>query len=94
MDKSMAVIDDSLKSKIHNIRGFQVMLDSDLAYLYGIEVRVLNQAVRRNLDRFPSDFMFQLSKIEYDSLRSQFATSSWGGTRKLPYTFTEPGVAL
>ena len=94
MDKN---IDVSLKSKIHNIRGFQVMLDSDLAFLYGIEVRLLNQAVRRNIDRFPSDFMFRLTKEEYDSLRSQFVIleTGRGAHRKfMPYAFTEQGVAM
>jgi len=91
MNKS---IDVSLKSKIHNIRGFQVMLDSDLAFLYGVSTKRLNEQVRRNIDRFPEDFMFKLSESEYDILRSQFATSSWGGARKLPYAFTEQGVAM
>lgn len=70
------------------------MLDADLAELYQIETRVLNQAVKRNIKRFPSDFMFQLSKDEWTNLRSQFVTSSWGGTRKLPFAFTEQGVAM
>ena len=61
----------------------------DLAELYGVETRTLNQAVRRNLRRFPEDFMFQLSQKEFDNLKSQIATSSWGGRRKLPYAFTE-----
>ena len=72
----------------------QVMLDFDLAELYQIETRVLNQAVKRNIKRFPSDFMFQLTKEEWDNLKSQFVTSSWGGTRKLPFAFTEQGVAM
>lgn len=70
------------------------MLDSDLALLYGIETRVLKQAVRRNLNRFPEDFMFELTKIEFDNLTSQIVTSSWGGTRKLPFAFTEHGVLM
>ena len=70
------------------------MLDSDLAKLYEVETRVLNQAVKRNMERFPDDFMFQLTKEETENLRSQFVISSWGGTRKLPYAFTEQGVAM
>jgi len=83
------------------------MLDSDLAFLYGVATKVLNQAVKRNIKRFPEDFMFQLSEKEMNSLRShfvtskvslnlksQFVTSSWGGTRKLPMAFTEQGVAM
>ncbi len=70
------------------------MLDSDLAALYEVETRVLNQAVKRNIDRFPSDFMFQLTKEEFNNLISQNVTSSWGGTRKMPYAFTEQGVAM
>jgi hypothetical protein len=68
------------------------MLDRDLADLYGVETRVLTQAVRRNIHRFPEDFMFQLRKEEFDNLKSQIVTSSWGGTRKLPLAFTEHGV--
>ena len=70
------------------------MLDSDLAELYGVETKVLNQAVKRNAGRFPEDFMFQLTAIEFENLKSQFVTSSWGGIRKLPYAFTEQGVAM
>lgn len=70
------------------------MLDKDLAELYQVEVKVLNQAVKRNIKRFPSDFMFQLTKEEWDNLKSQFVTSSWGGTRKLPFAFTEQGLAM
>ena len=69
-------------------------MDRDLAEMYEIETRVLTQAVRRNLKRFPEDFMFQLSEIEFKNLKSQFATSSWGGVRKAPYVFTEQGVAM
>jgi len=72
---------NEIKEKIHTIRGVQVMLDSDLAKLYGVEVRVLNQAVKRNKQRFPDEFMFQLTKEEYESLRSQIVTSSWGGKK-------------
>ncbi|MBZ4671774.1 ORF6N domain-containing protein [Deferribacterales bacterium Es71-Z0220] len=93
MDEEIIQIED-IKTQIHTIRGVQVMLDSDLANLYGVEVRVLNQAVKRNKERFPEDFMFQLTKEEYEALRSQIVISSWGGRRYLPYVFTEQGVAM
>lgn len=83
-----------IQNKIYEIRGLKVMLDQDLADLYQVEVRVLNQAVKRNIKRFPSDFMFQLTTNEWDILKSQFVTSSWGGIRKLPYAFTEQGLAM
>ena len=70
------------------------MLDSDLAELYGVTTSALNQAVRRNIDRFPSDFMFQMTDSEFSNLKSQFVTSSWGGRRKLPLVFTEQGVSM
>jgi len=70
------------------------MLDSDLAELYGVETKVLNQAVKRNAGRFPEDFMFQLTKVELENLKSQIVTSSWGGARKLPFAFTEQGVSM
>jgi len=70
------------------------MLDADLANIYQVETKVMNQAVKRNIDRFPSEFMFQLTKEEYDNLKSQFVTSSWGGRRKLPFAFTEHGVVM
>lgn len=77
------------------IRGQKVLLDSDLAELYGVETKVLLQAVKRNLERFPEDFMFQLDKSEYENLRSQNVTSSlWGGRRYQPFVFTEQGVAM
>jgi len=76
------------------IRDQRVMLDADLAILYGVETKVFVQAVKRNMDRFPADFMFQLTKPEFDDLRSQFVTSSWGGRRYPPYAFTEQGVAM
>jgi len=72
----------------------KVILDKDLAELYGIETGVLNQAVTRNLDRFPEDFMFRVNKEEFTNLKFHFGTSSWGGTRKLPRAFTEHGVAM
>ena len=83
-----------IESLIYEIRGQKVMLDRDLAKLYGVETKVLNQAVKRNLKRFPEDFMFRLTQQEYEILKSQFVTSSWGGTRKLPYVFTEQGLAM
>ncbi len=70
------------------------MLDADLATLYGVETKVLTQAVKRNTGRFPADFMFQLNKKEFDHLRSQIVTSRWGGRRYPPYAFTEQGVAM
>jgi phage regulator Rha-like protein len=79
---------------IYEIRGYKVMLDSDLAALYQVETRRLNEAVKRNLSRFPPEFMFQLTKPEYANLISQNATSSWGGRRKLPFAFTEHGVVM
>jgi hypothetical protein len=83
-----------IQNLIYEIRGQKVMLDSDLATLYQVQTKVLNQAVKRNLKRFPSDFMFQLTKEEFLNLKSQFVTSSWGGVRKMPYVFTEQGVAM
>lgn len=83
-----------IQQKIFEVRGKKVIMDFDLAEMYEVETRVLNQAVRRNIDRFPDDFMFQLTKTEFDNLISQSVTSSWGGTRKLPLAFTEQGVAM
>lgn len=87
-----------IENKIHEIRGQKVMLDFDLAEMYGVETKRLNQAVRRNSERFPQDFMFQLIDEEVKwlmtNLRSQFVTSSWGGTRYAPLVFTEQGVAM
>ncbi len=70
------------------------MIDKDLATLYGVPTKVFNQAVKRNINRFPEDFMFRLTRDEFDNLRSQFVTSSWGGQRYMPYVFTEQGVAM
>jgi hypothetical protein len=83
-----------IKSMIFEVRGYQVMLDADLAGIYQVETRVLNQAVRRNIERFPPEFMFQLTREEYENLISQSVTSSWGGRRKLPFAFTEHGVIM
>src|SRR3990167_1238328 len=76
------------------IRGEKVMLDAHLAILYGVQTKTLVQAIKRNIDRFPTDFMFQLTQHEFQNLRSQSVTSSWGGRRYLPYVFTEQGVAM
>ncbi len=88
------LIPEQVEKKIFFIRGQKVMLDRDLAELYGVETKNLNKAVSRNLDRFPADFMFQLTKEEFENLKFHFGTSSWGGTRKLPRAFTEQGVAM
>ncbi|MFH0947566.1 MAG: ORF6N domain-containing protein [Elusimicrobiota bacterium] len=85
---------DFIEKKIFLIRGLNVMLDKDLAELYEVKTKSLNLAVKRNMDRFPEDFMFQLSKEEFENLRFQFETSRWGGIRYLPYAFTEQGVAM
>ena len=76
------------------IRGQRVMLDRDLAMMYGVPTKRLNEQVRRNKGRFPEDFMFQLTRSEFKNLKSQFATSSWGGVRKMPSAFTEQSVAM
>ncbi|MNK13432.1 ORF6N domain protein [compost metagenome] len=86
--------DDIVVNKIYVIRNQKVMLDSDLAELYGVETKRLNEQVGRNIDRFPEDFMFQLTEAEWNNLKSQIATSSWGGRRKLPNVFTEHGVLM
>lgn len=92
--KPISIADDVLVNKIYMFRDQKVMLDSDLAELYGVETRALNQAVNRNLDRFPEDFMFQLTKNEWVNLKSQFVISSWGGRRREPLVFTEHGVLM
>ena len=86
--------DKTIINKIYIIREKKVMIDRDLAELYGVETKVLNQAVKRNLKRFPDDFMFQLTDEEFRNLRSQIVTSSWGGSRFRPMVFTEQGVAM
>jgi len=85
---------EKIVRNIYLIRNMKVMLDRDLAELYGIETKVLKQAVRRNIKRFPTDFMFELTKEEFKILRSQIVTSSWGGIRYAPMAFTEQGVAM
>ena len=93
--KSTKVIpQDIIQNMIYFIRGEKVMLGQDLALLYGVKTKRLNEQVKRNIKRFPQDFMFQLTKVEYENLRSQFATSSWGGERYEPLVFTEQGVAM
>lgn len=93
---------DAIRSKVYILRGQQVMLDQDLAEIYGYQVKNLNQQVKRNLTRFPEDFMFQLTKEEVELVKSQFVTSrninyfegQEGGRRKLPYAFTEQGIYM
>jgi hypothetical protein len=93
-DLDIMIPDEVVMDKIYLIRGKKVMIDRDLAKLYNVETKVLKQAVRRNLDRFPEDFMFMLSNEEFAILRSQIVTSSWGGSRYVPMAFTEQGVAM
>ncbi len=81
-----------IQSLVYTISNSRVMLDQDLADIYGVETRIVNQQVKRNKDRFPPDFMFRLTKEEYDNLKSQNVSSSWGGRRALPYAFTELGI--
>jgi hypothetical protein len=83
-----------IHERIHEIRGKKVILDKDLAELYGVETKVLKQAVRRNIQRFPEDFMFEVNNDEMSILRSQIVTSRWGGSRYQSYAFTEQGVAM
>ena len=97
MDNLAVINEETLKDKIYSLRGLQVMLDRDLAELYGVETKVFNQAVKRNIERFPNPFMFQLTEDEHSSLRSQIVTlkNQRGQHRKyLPYVFTEQGVAM
>jgi hypothetical protein len=88
------VADEMIVTKIYVLRGQKVMLDEDLAELYQVPTGRLNEQVKRNIARFPADFMFQLTKEEFENLKSQNATSSWGGRRKLPFAFTEHGVLM
>lgn len=94
MSEKLIIPDEIILNKIFYIRDQKVMIDSDLAQLYGVETRRLNEQVARNIDRFPEDFMFRLNDKEFESLISQFATSKHGGRRKLPYVFTEHGVLM
>ncbi len=93
-ENALVIPDEIILSKIYYVRDLKVMIDSDLAELYGVETRRLNEQVKRNLSRFPEDFMFQLTEVEFSNLMSQFATSSWGGRRKPPFVFTEHGVLM
>ncbi|WP_290798985.1 ORF6N domain-containing protein [Flavihumibacter sp. UBA7668] len=88
------VAEQKILNRIYAVRGQKIMLDEDLAAMYNVETKRLNEQVKRNLKRFPKDFMFTLTKKEFDNLKSQSATSSWGGRRTLPYAFTEQGVAM
>ena len=94
-DKASIIIPaERIQNCIYLIRGQKVLLDEDLAELYGVQTRVLNQAVSRNIDRFPKDFAFHLTMGEFENLKSQIVTSRWGGRRKPPRAFTEQGVAM
>ena len=93
-NNAIGVPDEIIMSKIYFIRDKKVMLDSDLAELYEVETKQLKRAVRRNIKRFPDDFMFEMTETEFSNLRSQFGTSNWGGTRYVPMAFTEQGVAM
>lgn len=94
MSDTNIIPQEIIENKIYLIRDKKVMIDRDLAKLYGVETKVFNLAVKRHIKRFPDDFMFQLTKDEFDNLRSQIETSRWGGRRYLPYVFTEQGVAM
>ena len=94
MSEKLIIPDEVVISKIYYMRDQKVMLDSDLSELYGVETRVLNQQVKRNEDRFPDDFMFQLTDEEWSNLKAQNEMPSWGGRRKLPFVFTEHGVLM
>lgn len=93
-ETGLTIPDEIIINKIYFIRGHKVMIDRDLSELYQVETRRLNEQVKRNIKRFPEDFMFQLSQKEFEILMSQNATSRWGGMRKLPYAFTEHGVLM
>jgi hypothetical protein len=90
--KEIIIPNEVITNKIYFIRNQKVMLDRDLALLYAVETKKINQQVKRNISRFPENFMFQLDETEYENLKSQIVTSSWGGTRKSPYVFTEHGI--
>ena len=99
IEQKELIKNDEIKNLIYTIRGKQVMLDSDVAILYNYETKRINETVRRNKERFPESFCFQLTNIEVENLQSQFATSSlkkesYGGRRNLPYVFTEQGIAM
>ena len=92
-DLSVVTTTDFIATKILFLRGEKVLLDANLALLYDVETKRLKEAIRRNIERFPDDFMFELTPEEWQNLRTQFATSSWGGTRYPPFAFTEQGIA-
>lgn len=91
---SLVTIEEEIVNKIYLVRGKKIMLDLDLAEMYAVETKQLKRQVKRNIERFPKDFMFVLTGSEYKNLRSQFGTSSWGGTRYMPMAFTEQGAAM
>ena len=92
--KKVIIPDEIISSKIYLIREKKIMLDKDLAVLYGVTTGNLNKAVKRNIKRFPDDFMFQLTKQEFENLIFQIGIAKWGGTRSMPFAFTEQGVAM
>ncbi len=94
MSKRKFLKEENIAQQIYFIRGEKVILDFNLAQLYNVETKHFKEAVRRNIVNFPDDFMFVLTVVEFENLRSQFATSSWGGTRYAPMAFTEQGVAM
>ena len=94
MEDHSLLSEEIISNKIYYIRNQKVMLAFDLARLYNVETKRLNEQVKRNLTRFPEDFMFQLTEKEFENLKSQFATSSWGGNRTLPFAFTEHGILM
>jgi hypothetical protein len=94
MIENSVYLPEVIVNRILVIQGQKVLLGNDLSELYGVEHRVLMQGVKRNIKRFPSDFMFQVTQEEWENLKSQFVTSNWGGIRKMPFAFTEQGVAM
>ena len=89
-----SITTQAVQQRILVVRGQQVLMDRDLAQLYGVETKILNQAVKRNIERFPKEFMFKPDNQELANLKSQIVTASWGGDRRIPYLFTEQGVAM
>jgi len=94
INRSITILEEKVISKIYLVRNRKIMLDFDLAEMYAVETKQLKRQVKRNTERFPRDFMFTLTKKEFENLRSQIGTSSWGGIRYLPMAFTEQGVAM
>lgn len=93
-EENLIIPDEIISNKIYLIRNQKVMIDRDLAELYQVETKQLKRQVRRNINRFPDDFMFELTELENENLRSQFGSSSWGGSRYVPMVFTEQGIAM